>query len=217
MYAHSASQSLKAVQTITKGISSGRFAPGEKLNEVALAEKLGISRNTLREGVAQLAGQGLVTRIPHRGVFIAEPTLDELKDLYRARAVLEPGALMWGAREGLEQLESIVATAEAERDAHDDVAQTNIALISDANQSFHRAIVASAGSAHLNDEMDRILAQMRLVFAHATDKNRTFHLEFVQQNRTVVNLIGQEKFADAAEYLARSLQATAENLQPYFG
>lgn len=217
MYPHSASQSLNAVHTITKGIASGRFVPGEKLNEVALAEKLGISRNTLREGFAQLAGQGLVTRIPHRGVFIAEPTLEELQDLYRARAVLEPGALMWGAREGLDQLEAIVASAEAERDAHKDVDDMNVTVISDANQAFHRAVVASAGSAHLDDEMDRILAQMRLVFTHATDKNRAFHVEFIQENRAVVNLIAEGKFTEAAEYLARSLKTTAENLQPYFG
>lgn len=217
MYPHSASQSLNAVHTITKGIASGRFVPGEKLNEVALAEKLGISRNTLREGFAQLAGQGLVTRIPHRGVFIAEPTLEELQDLYRARAVLEPGALMWGAREGLDQLEAIVASAEAERDAHKDVDDMNVTVISDANQAFHRAVVASAGSAHLDDEMDRILAQMRLVFTHATDKNRAFHVEFIQENRAVVNLIAEGKFTEAAGYLARSLKTTAENLQPYFG
>lgn len=217
MHPHSASQSLIAAHTITKGISSGRFAPGEKLNEVALAEKLGVSRNTLREAFALLSGQGLLTRIPHRGVFIARPSVEDLRDLYRARAVLEPGALMWGARSNLVIIEDIVASAEKARDAHDSAEDLDIAAISDANQAFHRAIVASAGSEQLDEEMDRILAQMRLVFAHATDRNRAFHVEFIAENRKVVDLIFADRYTEAAEFLANSLNSTAENLESYFG
>ncbi|MGO3189669.1 MAG: GntR family transcriptional regulator, partial [Corynebacterium variabile] len=84
-------QSVAAV--LRHAVSAGEYSPGEKLNEVAVADKLGISRNTLREGFAALAADGIVDRIPNRGVFIASPGSEDIRNLYRARAVVEPGAL----------------------------------------------------------------------------------------------------------------------------
>ncbi|WP_237746502.1 GntR family transcriptional regulator [Corynebacterium jeikeium] len=160
------SQSAIAHSALLDGIASGAYAPGEKLNEVNVAQSLGISRNTLREAFATLVSEGLLERIPNRGVFIAEPTREDLADMYAARTVLEPGALLWGQRKGLDKLEGIVSTAEDLRDSVGSHAtDEHIRAIADANQDFHRAIVASAGSEGLNQSMDRILAQMRLGFA----------------------------------------------------
>lgn len=212
------SQSAIAHSALLDGIASGTYLPGEKLNEVNVAQSLGISRNTLREAFATLVSEGLLERIPNRGVFITEPTREDLADMYAARMVLEPGALLWGRREGLDELEGIVSTAEELRDsAGSNASEEDIRAIADANQDFHRAIVASAGSAGLNHSMDRILAQMRLGFARANRLNHEFHVEFIAQNRTVTDLIAEERWQEAASQLAGFLQRTGDNIERYFG
>ena len=212
------SQSAIAHSALLDGIASGTYLPGEKLNEVNVAQSLGISRNTLREAFATLVSEGLLERIPNRGVFIAEPTREDLADMYAARMVLEPGALLWGQREGLGKLEGIVASAEKLRDsAGSKASEEDIRAIADANQDFHRAIVASAGSAGLDHSMDRILAQMRLGFARANRLNHEFHVEFIAQNRTVTDLITEKRWELAANQLAGFLQRTSDNIERYFG
>ena len=98
---------------LRQAVSAGEYSPGEKLNEVIVAEKMGISRNTLREGFASLTAEGIIDRIPHRGVFIASPTAADVLSLFRARAVVEPGAVLWGTELDVDALDRIVSTAEA--------------------------------------------------------------------------------------------------------
>ena len=76
-------------------IAAGQLAPGAKLAEEALGEVLGVSRNTLREAFSTLAAEHVVTRIPNRGVFVAQPTADDIREIYRVRRFLEPAALLW--------------------------------------------------------------------------------------------------------------------------
>lgn len=212
------SQSAIAHSALLDGIASGAYAPGEKLNEVNVAQSLGISRNTLREAFATLVSEGLLERIPNRGVFIVELSRQDLSDMYAARMVLEPGALLWGQRKGLDKLEGIVSTAEDLRDSVGSHAtDEHIRAIADANQDFHRAIVASAGSEGLNQSMDRILAQMRLGFARANRLNHEFHVEFIAQNRTVTDLIAEKRWEMAANQLAGFLKRTSDSIERYFG
>ena len=85
MLAHNVSAEIR------RAISRGEFAPGQKLNEVALAERFGVSRNTLREAFAMLTSEGLCERIPNRGVFLATPSPEFVTDTFRARAAIEAG------------------------------------------------------------------------------------------------------------------------------
>lgn len=201
---------------LMRGISSGQFRPGEKLNEVDIAARLSVSRNTLREAFATLTAGGLLTRIPNRGVFITEPTLEQLQELYTTRQILEPGALRWGARRGLDRLDGIVAAAEKIRDSASSEAHVDMQLISDANQEFHRTIVASACSSHLDATMGRVLAQMRVAFLHAIELEPAFHTQFIADNRAVADLISAGDFSKAADTLAQTLDRTREDLKKYF-
>lgn len=197
-------QSVAAV--LRHAVSAGEYSPGEKLNEVAVADKLGISRNTLREGFAALAADGIVDRIPNRGVFIASPGSEDIRNLYRARAVVEPGALLWGDALDVDALDRIVTDAEVS------VSESSSAETALANQFFHRTVVESSGSTLLNEEMDRLLARMRLVFLTVERNRPGFHDEFVPVNRQVVTLLRTGDRAGAASTLRASLAETGESL-----
>lgn len=77
-------------EEIIRGMILDRtLAAGERLNEVALAESIGISRGPLREAIKALAGQGYLTMEVHRGAFVKEWKPQEIVDLYELRSALE--------------------------------------------------------------------------------------------------------------------------------
>jgi DNA-binding GntR family transcriptional regulator len=69
-------------------ITEGELQPGERLNEVALARRLGVSRGPVREAARALEKSGLVTVIVNRGAFVRALTLDEAMDIYELNAVI---------------------------------------------------------------------------------------------------------------------------------
>jgi len=70
-------------------IVSMRLKPGQRLVERELVEWTGVSRATIRESIRQLSAEGLVKTIPQKGAVVAAPTLEEAKELYEIRAMLE--------------------------------------------------------------------------------------------------------------------------------
>lgn len=69
-------------------IYEGEFAPGERLNEAALALRMGTSRGPIREALRALAGWGLVTPVPNRGVFVRKLSVREMLEVYDLRALV---------------------------------------------------------------------------------------------------------------------------------
>lgn len=70
-------------------ILDGSISPGNRLNEVALASALGISRGPLREAIQRLVGEGLLTIISHRGAFVRTFEKREVDELYELRTAYE--------------------------------------------------------------------------------------------------------------------------------
>lgn len=199
--------SAHAADRLRTMIADGALAPGAKLSEQALSGELGISRNTLREAFAMLAAENLVARLPNRGGFVTDPTADDVRDLYAARLVLETGAVLWGELDGpaVARLREIVAAALTAVEAGD------APTMADANQRFHREIVAAAGSRALLAEMDRALARMRLVF-HAMTDEPGFHAGYAHRNSEVLAALEDGDRARAVELLRDSLSAARDEI-----
>ena len=70
-------------------IRRGEYAPGTRLMQAAIAERFGVSTTPVREAFASLAREGLVRQDPHRGVVVFQPSLEELRENYEIRVVLE--------------------------------------------------------------------------------------------------------------------------------
>ncbi|MBG6223613.1 DNA-binding GntR family transcriptional regulator [Arthrobacter sp. CAN_A2] len=196
------------IATVLRGrIAAGELTPGSKLSEQALSTALGVSRNTLREAFSTLAGESMVTRIPNRGVFVASPGVEEVREIYRVRRMIEPAAALWGevTPEVLDTMEAIVQRAQAARDAG------AVAAMADANQALHSAVVGLTGSESLRTLMDRVLAEMRLVF-HAMASAPDFHSHYVDRNVQLVERLRAGHREEAASGLRAYLDSAEAEL-----
>jgi DNA-binding GntR family transcriptional regulator len=82
-----------ALEAIRASILDGRFAPGERLLEMQLAQSLGISRGPLREALNLLEKDGIIHSIPRRGKFVQTFDMRTIDEVYSLRRVLEPFAV----------------------------------------------------------------------------------------------------------------------------
>lgn len=193
-------------------ISAGQLAPGTKLSEQKLSGVLGVSRNTLREAFTVLAAESVVRRIPNRGVFVSAPQVEDVREIYRVRRLIEPAAVLWGdyPAEALDELDAIIDRAR--------VAQAAGAVpdMADANQDLHKALVALAGSSSVAELMEKVLAQMRLVF-HDMATTSDFHSHYVEPNAALVAQLRAGQREEAAAELRRYLDAAEHELLAHIG
>ena len=80
----------RALEALRELILSAQLAPGSRLGEVELAERLGVSRTPVREALTRLAAEGLVEIVANRGARVATWTVAELEGVFDLRASLEP-------------------------------------------------------------------------------------------------------------------------------
>ncbi|MDB5841735.1 MAG: transcriptional regulator, GntR family [Herminiimonas sp.] len=69
-------------------IFTGELKPGERLNEAALALRMGTSRGPIREAIRILAGSGIVTAVVNRGVYVRQISVREMLEIYDLRALI---------------------------------------------------------------------------------------------------------------------------------
>lgn len=197
--------------SLRERISTGRLRPGVKLAEQKLAEELGVSRNTLREAFSLLSNEGVVDRVPNRGVFVAAPGVDGVREIYRVRRLVEPAAVLWGRPDelALEGMRAVVTQAEAARELGD------IDAMAAANQELHRLLVGLSESETVATMMERVLARMRLVFFQMADRP-DFHSQYVELNAELVERLGRGEYEAAAaalrDYLDRAEAELVEHL-----
>ena len=79
--------------TLRESILKGEMKPGERLMEIHLANKLGVSRTPIREAIRKLELEGLVTMIPRRGAEVAQITAKGLRDVLEVRQALDALAM----------------------------------------------------------------------------------------------------------------------------
>ena len=107
-------------EVLRESIQRGVFAPGERLRQDQLAEELGVSRIPVRSALLQLETEGMITLHPYRGATVSELSVDEMRENYEIRAVLEGLALRKAAAamtpERLAHLKKLAQELNDERD-----------------------------------------------------------------------------------------------------
>lgn len=206
------SSSERAAAVIRDQVTEGRLRSGARLPEEAMAGALGISRNTLRESLTQLIAERILVRVPHRGVLVASLSSDDVRDIYRARRVIEPGCLRLAASAAPERMAAVQQAVDEGRAA---ATAGDGDAVASANQHFHRAVVALAGSARLDADMGLLLAEMRLVF-HRTGPADWFHLPYVERNAAIAELMGEGRIDAAVDALEAYLDDAEKHLLTTF-
>lgn len=88
---------LKAYEWIKEEIESGRVKMGEPMTEMSLVKKIGVSRTPIREAMRVLEQEGYITIISNKGAFVSEISINDIKEIYEIRKLLEPFAALSAA------------------------------------------------------------------------------------------------------------------------
>lgn len=159
----SAPPTLRAhvVQMLSAGILSGKYKPGDRLNESQIARELNISRIPVREALSQLQEQGLVQNRERRGMFVTNISAEEVLQISSLRLILETEALrlakarMNAATQA--ELEGLVAQMENLEGDLLDAAALDL--------KFHRALWRASGNPFLERTLYALIIPL---FAHKT-------------------------------------------------
>lgn len=201
----------RAARTVREQVVEGRLRSGTRLPEERLAAALGVSRNTLREALSMLVSERILVREANRGVVVATPDSDDVRDVYAARLVIEPAALSHGELTA-SRLDRLAAAVQEGRDA---LARGDLDQVGNANQHFHRAVVSLAGSRRLDAQMDLLLAEMRLFFHRMGDDD--FHTPYLDENARILGALESGDRAGAGERARDYLLRARDQLLAAFG
>ena len=157
----------RVVGTLRAAILSGRYMPGDRLNEAKLAHEFNISRIPIREALIQLQESGLVMNHEGRGLCVTKLGEEDIQRINSVRLVMETEAI-WLARKNMTpqiaaQLEDVLARMEAAHDLLVEVAPLDIEV--------HRLIWRASGNPYLARALDSLVAQL---FAHKTLEHQVF-------------------------------------------
>ncbi len=161
------SSTAKRIATyLRERIAEGKIEPGERLNELALAAELGVSRSPIREALAQLTGEGLVHLVPFKGTFVTALSEERLQDLLDFRLALEQFAV----RRAIERASADdFARFQTHIEAIADFAKSgNLNGAVDADLATHEYLIQLAGSALLAQTYKAMLGEMRLYIAQTS-------------------------------------------------
>lgn len=131
-------------EKLRKAIAVGRFRPGERLIERELCELIGVGRTSVREALRQLEAEGLITSFPHRGPVVSTISLEETRQLYAVRAVLEGFCGRAFAEHGTDA--QIASLEVAVREFENAAAHGDHAALIDSKTQFYEALMEGSGN-----------------------------------------------------------------------
>lgn len=186
-------------------IIDGHLEPGTRLVEHLLASQLDVSRIPLREAIAQLEIEGLVHRLPRRGVVVASMTPSIVSHLFDVRTPLESLAARLAAERAdqadLGQLEAVLAAAAKAATTADPSG------LARANAAFHSELVRIARNPFLDSFMQPLSSQLRWMFritgsAHAATLGA--------EHRAIYQAVREGDAARAARLTEKHIEKTRQ-------
>ena len=182
--------------TLRQAILTGELKPGERLMEIHLADRLGVSRTPIREAIRKLELEGLVTMIPRRGAEVAQITEKSMKDVLEVRRALDALCVelacdritdgeLENLRQACDTFEGAVKTKDAKK-----IAQADVAL--------HDIIVRATGNQRLIQLVNNLSEQMyRYRFEYIKDSSQ--HQNLIEEHRIIYqSIVSKDKETAAA-------------------
>ena len=196
------SLSDEAAKAVRNMIVDGSLPPGARINEVHLAARLGISRTPLREALSGLEREGALTSVPRIGWFVRPLTLEEFRQIYPIRPLLDPEALRLAGLPSPARLDALRALNLRMGRARN--ADAIIAL----DDEWHRLLIADCPNKVLLDLVDQFIT-----------RTRRYEIALMREGRNVAVATGTHEAimaALAAGDLAAGCAALRTNLETGF-
>lgn len=164
--------------TLRQAILKGELAPGERLMEIQLAEKLGVSRTPIREAIRKLELEGLVLMIPRKGAEVAKISEKSLKDVLEVRRSLEELAIELACQR---MSESDFKDLEQAEHSFKEAVKRGIPMeIAESDEKYHDVIYHCTKNARLVQILYNLREQMyryRLEYIKDEDKRQILLIE----------------------------------------
>ncbi|MEI6804196.1 MAG: phosphonate utilization associated transcriptional regulator [Burkholderiales bacterium] len=199
-------------QEIERAILAGEYAPGSKLNEAVLAEKLGVSRGPVREAFRMLDEAGLVRTEKNRGVFVRDIPVSEALEIFDLRAAMDE----WVGKRlatsitdaQLKEIKALVADMVKAVKAQD-ARQYHVL-----NLQFHDRMVEMTGNRKFTDIYRKLIKELSL-FRRQNLADSALMRTFLNEHKLIVKAIGSGDAQAAAnamfDHVMLSRQRTIDN------
>ena len=186
-------------QTLRRAILMGELEPGERLMELALTEKLGVSRTPVREAIRMLEKEGLVEMIPRKGAAVSSITEKDLQDVLEVRCALEELAVVLACErltdDDIEKLEECIENFSKK------MSKTDVAELAEADVRFHDIIFLSTGNTRLIQMLNNLREQMyryRIEYL----KDNSSHEQLLKEHNEILTCL-KNKNAEKAKTAIR--------------
>jgi DNA-binding GntR family transcriptional regulator len=193
----------RIAEELRRSLFDGEIDPGTPLREVALADALGVSRSTVREALGMLVAEGLADRVPNKGTQVRRLDPAQVRDVCRARVVVETaGVRRWAEADEArrEDLRGALAAYSLLRDSDCTTAEFTAAHL-----AIHQALAGLTDSARLLAFTDSLHAEVRLALARV-DRARGNASEQVHSHSHLLDLMESGDTDAAVTELAEHLR-----------
>ena len=182
--------------TLRQAILKGELEPGERLMEIQLAERLGVSRTPIREAIRKLELEGLVLMIPRKGAEVAKISARSLRDVLEVRRALEELAIELACQRMSEEV--VGNLQKAQEDFKKAIAEGDAMKIAETDEHYHDVIYEGTQNAKLIQMLNNLREQMyryRLEYIKDEDKRKILVLE----HEKILKTVRERKVAEAKE------------------
>jgi DNA-binding GntR family transcriptional regulator len=205
---HRISVADQVAGVLRQRVLNGELRPGTSLQEVPLAESLGVSRNTMREAMRILSLEGLLKRSIHRGIAVAQLSLRDVQEIYHVRRVLEISAIHAATKPSRELLGELLAALEQYEEAveaRDWVSAVNHDL------HFHSLLIRSLANKRLESFYQKTIAELRVGMV-LVDQRHDHPGILIPVHRKLYQLLTAGKLKECAKILLQHLDDSESRL-----
>ena len=196
--------------TLRQAILTGEMEPGERLMEIQLANKLGVSRTPIREAIRKLELEGLVIMIPRKGAEVAHITVKDMRDVLEVRSALEELAATLACKnvtaEYIEELKTANRVFEAA------IVSKDVVAIVNADVAFHNIIYSMTDNQRLIQLINSLSEQMyryRLEYI----KNESSHKTLIKEHNKLIEYIENGDKEKACELIREHITNQEKDIE----
>lgn len=195
--------------TLRQAILRGELKPGERLMEIQLANKLGVSRTPIREAIRKLELEGLVLMIPRKGAEVAEITEKSLRDVLEVRRALEELAVQLACekitKEEIRELERVA------KEFQQVVNSRDITEIAEVDVCFHDIIYTATDNQKLIQLLNNLREQMYRYRVEYLKRDGVFP-QLIAEHEAIIRHIENNEKEKATEVMCRHIDNQVETV-----